>query len=98
MKVNSAADFGLMIRKRRKELGYTQGCIAEYTGLSASFISNLENGKETAEIGKAIYLCKSAEGWSMKRITVWIRFPRRWLRLEICKAAAGSGRLPQQIF
>lgn len=57
MKVNSAADFGLMIRKRRKELGYTQGYIAEYTGLSASFISNLENGKETAEIGKAIYLC-----------------------------------------
>lgn len=29
---------------------------SEQTGFSASFISNLENGKETAEIGKALYL------------------------------------------
>ena len=57
MKIKSATDFGLMIKKRRKDMGYTQAYLAEFTGLSASFISNLENGKETAEIGKALFLC-----------------------------------------
>lgn len=56
MKITSSKDFGSAIRARRKQLGYTQGYLAEYTGLSASYISNLENGKETAELGKAIFL------------------------------------------
>lgn len=56
MKINSAKDFGEMIRTRRKELGYTQIYVAESTGLSASFISELENGKATAELGKAIFI------------------------------------------
>ncbi len=56
MKVCNSRDLGKMIRKRRKELGYTQGFLSEYSGLSASFISNLENGKETAEIGKVLFL------------------------------------------
>ncbi|HIV79612.1 MAG TPA: helix-turn-helix domain-containing protein [Candidatus Avanaerovorax faecigallinarum] len=56
MKITSTKELGEAMRKRRKELGYTQGYIAEYTGLSASFISNLENGKETAEIGKTLFL------------------------------------------
>ncbi|MDD6096476.1 MAG: helix-turn-helix domain-containing protein [Firmicutes bacterium] len=37
-------------------MGYTQAYLADYTGFSTSFISNLENGKETAELGKAIFL------------------------------------------
>ena len=61
MKINNAADFGAAIRKRRKERGYTQGAIAEFTGFSVSFISDLERGKETAEIGKAIYLANLLE-------------------------------------
>ena len=56
MTVNIAADFGNALRKRRKELGYTQRYISEFTGFSISFISDLENGKSTAELGKAIYL------------------------------------------
>ena len=56
MKVNNPKELGRMIRQRRKELGYTQGFLSEYSGLSASFISNLENGKETAEIGTVILL------------------------------------------
>ncbi|NSE52426.1 helix-turn-helix transcriptional regulator [Coprococcus eutactus] len=48
--------YGEAIRKRRKELGYTQACLAEFTGFSVSFISDLERGKATAEIGKSIYL------------------------------------------
>ena len=37
-------------------MGYTQAYLAEVTGFSTSFISNLENGKVTAELGKAIFL------------------------------------------
>ena len=56
MKVTDPAQLGQMIRERRKELGYTQSYISEFTGFSVSFISDLENGKETAEIGKAMTL------------------------------------------
>ncbi len=56
MKINNAEEFGCAIKTRRKELNYTQNYVAEVTGFSASFISNLENGKETAELGKALYL------------------------------------------
>ena len=56
MLVNDVTDFGKALKARRKELGYTQRHISEYTGFSISFISDLENGKSTAELGKAIYL------------------------------------------
>lgn len=56
MKVNNADSFGEIIKKRRKKMGYTQKYICEVSGISASFISDLENGKPTIELGKAIYL------------------------------------------
>lgn len=56
MKITDAKSYGKAIRKRRKELGYTQAYLAEFTGFSVSFISDLERGKATAEIGKSIYL------------------------------------------
>lgn len=37
-------------------MGYTQAQLSEYTGFSTSFISDLENGKETAELGRALFL------------------------------------------
>ena len=48
MKITSTADLGKVIRSKRKKLGYTQAQLSEYTGFSTSFISDLENGKETA--------------------------------------------------
>ena len=54
VKVTDSKTFGEAIRTRRKELGYTQTYISEFTGLSVSFLSNLENGKKTAELDKAI--------------------------------------------
>lgn len=56
MIINNAEDFGEALKKRRKELGYTQRYLSEFTGFSISFISDLENGKSTAELGKAVYL------------------------------------------
>jgi y4mF family transcriptional regulator len=45
-------ELGRAIRERRKELGYTQAFLADYAGVSTSFLSELENGKETIQIGK----------------------------------------------
>lgn len=54
--ITDASSFGRSLRQRRKELGYTQAFLSEFSGFSISFISDLENGKSTAELGKAIYL------------------------------------------
>lgn len=54
MRVYDAATFGAALRKRRKELGYTQAQVAAFSGCSAAFLSALENGKETAELGRAL--------------------------------------------
>ena len=56
MIIRNSQDFGAALRARRKALGYTQAYLAEYTGFSVSFLSDLERGKPTAELGKALYL------------------------------------------
>lgn len=56
MKILSTKEFGTIVRNRRKALGYTQSYLAEVTGYSTSFISDLENGKQTIEFGKALHL------------------------------------------
>lgn len=56
MKIIDSKALGEAIRKRRKELGYTQAYLSDLTGFSVSFISDLERGKATAEIGKTIDL------------------------------------------
>ena len=56
MKITDVTAFGKALRDRRKELHYTQAFLAEFSGLSVSFISDLENGKSTAELGKALFL------------------------------------------
>ena len=54
MKIIDSKSLGNVIRARRKELHYTQQDISDNTGYSISFLSDLENGKPTAEIGRAI--------------------------------------------
>lgn len=56
MLFTDAKEFGQIVRQRRKELNYTQSYISEMSGLSVSFISDLERGKSTIELGKAIFL------------------------------------------
>ena len=46
--------FGDFIKKRRKELGMNQAELALVSGTGMRFISDLENGKETCELGKAL--------------------------------------------
>ena len=56
MKIRSVEELGEAIRTRRKELHYTQAFLAEFTVFSVSFISDVERGKATAEIGKTLQL------------------------------------------
>ena len=56
MKIRSVEELGEAIRTRRKELHDTQAFLAEFTGFSVSFISDVERGKATAEIGKTLQL------------------------------------------
>lgn len=50
--VKDMKSLGDAIRRRRRELGYTQAFLADYAGVSTSFLSELENGKETIQAGK----------------------------------------------
>ena len=54
--ISDAQAFGAALRNRRKSLGYTQAFLSAFSGFSVSFISDLENGKNTAELGRAITL------------------------------------------
>ena len=56
MIIKSVEDFGEKVKEKRKQLGYTQKYISDFTGLSVTFISDLENGKKTIEFGKAMML------------------------------------------
>ena len=56
MRITDSKSFGTALKQRRKELGYTQGALSEFTGLSISFISDLERGKKTIELEKALFL------------------------------------------
>ncbi len=55
-RITDVASLGKAIRERRKKLGFTQAYLSEVTGLSVTFISDLENGKATIELGKTILL------------------------------------------
>ena len=50
----TTADIGKLIRETRKKLGVTQKALALTSGTGLRFIIELERGKETCEIGKAL--------------------------------------------
>lgn len=54
MNIHTAQEFGQAIRDRRKKLGYTQTELAEACDVGIMFISQLERGKSTAQLEKAI--------------------------------------------
>lgn len=56
MPVDDPAVIGRVLRAKRKAQKLTLRDVAEYTGLSVRFISEVERGKSTAEIGKVLYL------------------------------------------
>lgn len=53
-RIISVKEIGLLIRDQRKKNGVTQAKAAGLSGVGQRFLSELERGKETIEIGKAL--------------------------------------------
>lgn len=52
----TSAQLGVLVRRRRKDLDLTQAELAGLSGLGERFVSEVERGKETAELGKVLRL------------------------------------------
>lgn len=59
--LDGASQFGEAVRKFRKLRGLTQQELADKAGCSIMYLSNLERGKETAELGKALDVLEALE-------------------------------------
>jgi len=55
----SPEDLGTVVKKERKALGLTQAELALASGTGMRFISDLENGKPTCQIGKTLNVLKT---------------------------------------
>lgn len=55
----NAANLGDLVRQRRKELRMNQGNLAMVSGTGLRFISELERGKETCEVGKTLQVLEN---------------------------------------
>ena len=57
--IPNTKELGLIVRDARKQQGLTQEDLAGLTGTGRRFISDLEQGKETAELGKVLAVLAS---------------------------------------
>ncbi len=53
-KIRTSQELGRLIRYRRKESGVPQADAAALSGVGPRYLSELERGKESAELGKAL--------------------------------------------
>ncbi len=53
-KAAKAVDIGAAVRKKRKEDGLTMADAAALCGVGYRFMSDLENGKATVQVGKVL--------------------------------------------
>jgi len=56
--IEDVTDIGKYVRKQRKAQGATQPEFAALCGVGVRFISELENGKSTMELGKVLKVLK----------------------------------------
>lgn len=54
MIVRNARDIGSLVSSERKRQGLTQADLAGLSGVGVTFLSQLENGKGTAEVDKVL--------------------------------------------
>lgn len=54
MRVRTSRDIGSIIHTARKDAGLSQTELAQLSGCSQRFVSQLERGKRTAELGKVL--------------------------------------------
>lgn len=58
MQINNVSEIGKVIKNTRKSQGLTQADLAISANVGVRFIVDLENGKETAQIGKILQVCQ----------------------------------------
>ena len=59
MKLSTSKDFGARLREKRKALGVTQKDLAMASGTGLRFIIDLEKGKPSCQIGKALAVARA---------------------------------------
>lgn len=57
--IRTARDFGALIRERRKGLGWTQTELASRSGTGERFIVDLESGKPSCQLEKALIVART---------------------------------------
>lgn len=60
IEVNSPEDLGLLLRKARERRNQSQQSFADLAGVGRRFVSELENGKATLELGKVLKVMRAA--------------------------------------
>jgi len=55
-KVRNVGDIGGAIRAKRTAIGMRQEQLAALAGVGPRFLSEIENGKESAEVGKVLHV------------------------------------------
>lgn len=71
-KISAPKQLGSLVRTRRRRDGLTQEALADLSGVGTRFLSELENGKPTLELGKVLQvldclgidLCTRPGGWA----------------------------------
>jgi len=58
MRIRNAADLGKLIKMTRKNLAVTQSQVAGVSGLGERFIRELEKGKPSCQLEKALLVAK----------------------------------------
>ena len=53
-RIFEATDIGSLVKHKRKQLNMTQPQLAAVSGTGVRFISDLENGKPTMQVGKIL--------------------------------------------
>ncbi|MER8760326.1 helix-turn-helix transcriptional regulator [Mesorhizobium sp. M0312] len=70
VEVTSPEDLGLLIRRAREKRNLSQQRFADLAGVGRRFVSELENGKATLELGKVLKVTRAAG------ISIFVRNPR----------------------
>lgn len=84
-KVVSVDDIGRLVRAHRKSQSATQAEFASLCGVGVRFISDLENGKPTMELGKVLHVLQCLG------LEVSIQ-PRGWQKSTQMNSAKGHDR------
>lgn len=57
-RISTPASLGAAIRHYRKQAGLSQAQLAEQTGLNRTYLSNLEQGRETEQLKRVLRLLR----------------------------------------